>query len=204
MPNMKTLSKRKIQKKTFSKKTLLKEALTIIMLILSLLIYTEIGLTYFTGYGIIDNIAKIYFMHEIKNYEFLDIAELNAYSCEDLDMSSYIENIEKSDAEPSVIIRAYGTCGDKFGQDELKWEYCSNTLYISGTGRMENFEHCTPWCDFSEDIEKVIVEDGCKCISLVAFWNCSNMKTLELYKGTDIGTRGGLKPHYEIIRKTPN
>ena len=76
-----------------------------------------------------------------------------------------------------------GVCGDS-----LTWSYDthSNTLTISGTGDMYNYEYdfggfgTYPWVVFTFDVEHVIVKDGATSIGICAFVDCQNLIDIEL------------------------
>ena len=60
-----------------------------------------------------------------------------------------------------------GTCGEN-----LTWTLDNDgTLTISGTGRMTEYSYSVnpPWVDYTEDIIKVVIEDGVTYIGKYAF-----------------------------------
>jgi len=67
-----------------------------------------------------------------------------------------------------------GSCGAN-----LRWFFngTSNTLTISGTGNMTDFD-CTgvPWQSFKSSITKVIISEGVTSIGTNAFCRCSKMR----------------------------
>ena len=77
-----------------------------------------------------------------------------------------------------------GICGDN-----LTWSYDthSNTLTISGTGTMYNYEYdelsgfgSYPWVVFAYDVEHVIIKDGATSIGVCAFVDCQNLIDIQL------------------------
>jgi len=76
--------------------------------------------------------------------------------------------------------RANGTCGDN-----LTWEFneSTNTLTISGTGEMTNYEYDnynyyivnTPWYGFRESIYTLVLPDGLTSIGNYAFFDCEKL-----------------------------
>ncbi len=76
-----------------------------------------------------------------------------------------------------------GICGDN-----LSWTYDthSNTLTISGTGAMYNYEYgfggfgTYPWVVFAYDVEHVIIKDGATSIGVCAFVDCQNLIDIQL------------------------
>lgn len=77
-----------------------------------------------------------------------------------------------------------GVCGDN-----LAWSYDthSNTLTISGTGTMYNYEYdelsgfgSYPWVVFAYDVEHVIIKDGATSIGVCAFVDCQNLIDIQL------------------------
>ena len=82
-----------------------------------------------------------------------------------------------------------GTCGD-----DLTWEFDEATgiLTISGSGNMEDYSSAgyQPWYEFSEEITKVVIEEGVTYISNDAFSECYRLASVELPESlTSIGYR---------------
>ena len=68
-----------------------------------------------------------------------------------------------------------GICGKN-----LTWTLdATGTLTISGNGNMYNYDAC-PWYPEEEAIKKVIIEDGVTSIGKYAFFNCYELKEVEL------------------------
>ncbi|MCM1114738.1 MAG: leucine-rich repeat domain-containing protein [Clostridium sp.] len=57
--------------------------------------------------------------------------------------------------------------------DSTQWHYDeqSNTLYITGSGKMDNYknEYSSPWCTYNQLVKKVVVEEGVTSIGDYAF-----------------------------------
>ncbi len=76
-----------------------------------------------------------------------------------------------------------GACGAE--GDNVTWTLdTEGTLTISGTGEMNNYGgingDLTPWYDNTENITKVVIEDGVTNIGEEAFLFCSNLRRAEL------------------------
>ena len=76
----------------------------------------------------------------------------------------------------------FGTCGKN-----LRWELNGDTLIISGTGEMENYQ-CgirsrtapAPWFDLSGSTKKIIVNDGVTTIGNSAFYNFTKVTDVKI------------------------
>ncbi len=70
-----------------------------------------------------------------------------------------------------------GLCGDK-----LHWYYKDGSLVITGTGEMDTFKYSSdiPWYEYMDEIETVIINNGCTSISQAAFYDCRNLTRLTL------------------------
>ena len=85
----------------------------------------------------------------------------------------------------SALPVASGTCGEN-----LTWTLDSNgILTISGTGAMADyFYYEAPWSDYYDAIRSVVVEEGVTTIGKYAFWNCSNLISVDISNSvTSIG-----------------
>ena len=72
-----------------------------------------------------------------------------------------------------------GSCGDN-----LSWKFTlsDGTLTISGTGNMTNFDdyRYVPWGSICYEIKKVVIEDGVTNIGKHAFYECTNLTSVEM------------------------
>lgn len=91
----------------------------------------------------------------------------------------------------SVSATESGTCGDN-----LTWTLDDNgTLTISGTGNMENYkfkkgvpgnQSISPWNDYREQIENVIIEKGITNIGDYAFYDCQKLASVKVPDGVTV------------------
>lgn len=115
-----------------------------------------------------------------KNSSDSTTEDSSATSATDSDIVELFRPLNKEDANVS------GICGSN-----MIWCYRDGTLVFKGTGRMTNFlmnyveapglnggmELDMPWCDYEENIEMLIVENGCTSIGRRAFENHINLST---------------------------
>ena len=84
-----------------------------------------------------------------------------------------------------------GTCGDN-----LTWTYdvTTNTLTISGTGAMYDYEtdpfdmNDGPWGTYASKIKNIVIEDGVTSIGDYAFYRCEAVESIAI--GSDVGSIG--------------
>lgn len=84
-----------------------------------------------------------------------------------------------------VYAATNGTCGDN-----VYWTLENSTLYIRGTGGMENYknEFNVPWREYRDDITKVDISNGVTSIGDLAFCECINIESVKMPEGiTRIG-----------------
>ncbi|MBR3148581.1 MAG: leucine-rich repeat domain-containing protein [Eubacterium sp.] len=71
-----------------------------------------------------------------------------------------------------------------YAEDTVNWSYDSDTktLYISGSGSMDNYEsqYSTPWNSNILAIENVVVEDGVTAVGGYAFCGAENLSSVTL------------------------
>lgn len=81
----------------------------------------------------------------------------------------------------------------KTGACDWDFDPETGTLTISGNGKMkdylfvdgeEQYVQDTPWKDFSDEIKKVVIEDGVENVGDYAFPNCYNLEEIEI--GNDV------------------
>lgn len=73
---------------------------------------------------------------------------------------------------------SHGSCGEN-----VTWLFnsSSNTLTISGTGAMEDYDNAAPpWVSYRDQIDTVIVEEGVTVIGWSAFYGCSALTNVYL------------------------
>ena len=83
----------------------------------------------------------------------------------------------------NMIWAQSGTCGDN-----VKWNYTSGTLTISGTGPMDDYKSSTsvPWYsyssknDYTQYITKVVIKDGVTRIGDYAFGRCKELWSVNI------------------------
>lgn len=78
-------------------------------------------------------------------------------------------------AAVSFLLLGEGTCGDALG-----WAlYSDNTMVISGTGAMDDYESnsATPWRNNRAQIKKLVIEDGVTSIGDHAFDTCEYIRS---------------------------
>ena len=94
--------------------------------------------------------------------------------CLSLCLPAFAEEIETS-----------GTCGE-----DMTWEYEDGTLYIDGTGAMDDFEEDAPWAYFRDEIEYVELSGEIEYIGANAFTDYDTLKRVE-FGGSlqEIGTK---------------
>ena len=80
-----------------------------------------------------------------------------------------------------------GTCGDN-----VTWTYeeATQTLTISGSGAMYDYNLFTPWRNYTSNIIKVVIEDGVTSIGNCAFYYCSFITSITIPNNiTSIGVK---------------
>ena len=82
----------------------------------------------------------------------------------------------KNAGETKEKVTASGTCGN-----DLTWKIAGDTLTISGTGAMDNYNilnNPAPWTD--QEFIRIVVEEGVTGISDYAFHGCSQVCEIHL------------------------
>ena len=82
--------------------------------------------------------------------------------------------------EPLLAVKpqCFGTCGANL---TYRLDHITGTLYIEGTGAMDNFTSTSmPWYAFKEKILKVNVANGVTTIGENSFWNCKTIEDVTL------------------------
>ena len=84
-----------------------------------------------------------------------------------VDVQNQVEAVE---TEPTVYEPpTSGECGDR--GSNVKWEYSNGTLYISGSGAMEDFRYEAPWRELYYEVSNIVIENGITHIGDFAFQN---------------------------------
>ena len=72
-----------------------------------------------------------------------------------------------------------GDCGD-----DVHWTFIesTSTLFVSGTGEMNNFSYPSeaPWSAFRDTILAIVIEGGVKTIGENAFYRCSELASVSV------------------------
>lgn len=89
----------------------------------------------------------------------------------------FIDNIRLSVPTPT----ASGTCG-KTTPEDVKWMFDGNTLYISGTGDIADYEKSNniPWNDNKANISNIIIGKGITAIGKNNFWEHNAITSISL------------------------
>ena len=113
-----------------------------------------------------------------------EIAEKAFYGCLKLDTVTISKRQLKTINKDAFIV-IDGTCGD-----DARWKYdaLTKTITIDGTGFLKHYGYDfdtqtdikTPWADFADKIESVVVEEGINGLGSCAFNNCANIKSISL------------------------
>ena len=70
-----------------------------------------------------------------------------------------------------------GSCGTN-----VTYTYVSSThtLTIQGTGEMYDYPDSRPWANYKTDIERIVIKNGVTCIGEKAFYNCTELTSIEI------------------------
>ncbi|MBQ9209274.1 MAG: leucine-rich repeat protein [Oscillospiraceae bacterium] len=91
----------------------------------------------------------------------------------------FYNNYPMSEKDDPYAEEISGDCGAN--GDNLTWSLKSGKLVISGEGDMLDFsEIIVPWYDYRNTITSLIVKSGVTSLSPYAFFNCTNLKTVDL------------------------
>ena len=98
---------------------------------------------------------------------------------------------------------AFAEDGNNKCGENLTWKLENNTLTISGTGAMDDYDarnnHLPPWYSRRDQIQEVVIGNGVTSIGNDSFNQCTNLKTIDLSNATSlekIGSRAFLKRYY--------
>ena len=99
------------------------------------------------------------------------------------EMWSYVDGIEeKTYASKTFIVPEFrGSCGE---HTYYYYDWKTKQLNIGGTGPVEDYrpdeDDMTPWTDYTDILEKVVIEDGVTRIGSSAFEGCIALTQVEL------------------------
>lgn len=102
------------------------------------------------------------------------------------------EEENEQNVESAAVFQTSGACGS-----HLKWELNNETLTISGTGNMYQYDPyggVVPWVNSVSDIKKIVIKLGVTNIGAGAFSGCSNLMSIIIpngVKGIGDGAFGG-------------
>ena len=86
---------------------------------------------------------------------------------------------EATEPEAVADTPTSGTCG-AYGNN-VQWSFAGDTLTISGTGPMADYDFgSTPWYDFREQIKRSVIESGVTSIGKCAFYNCAALTSVKI------------------------
>ena len=109
-----------------------------------------------------DAVRKVYFAGTEQQWSAVEIGGMN------YNLPSYLFCMG------SIVTE--GACGDS-----VTWKIAGNTLTISGTGSMYDFEqNGSPWQDFDCWITSVVVENGVTSIGKFALFNCTILESITI------------------------
>lgn len=65
---------------------------------------------------------------------------------------------------------------------KTSWNYANGVLTVSGSGVMSDYayDNLPPWYEYRNDITKVVIGNGVTYIGEAAFYDCSNLKTVNM------------------------
>lgn len=73
-----------------------------------------------------------------------------------------------------------GECGAE--GDNLTWEFSGDTLTISGTGAMKDYNYydpyLAPWYQYRSNLKYVVIESGVTSVGNYAFYECRQLETI--------------------------
>ena len=75
-----------------------------------------------------------------------------------------------------------GYCGASGHEEDVTWTLSGDTLTISGTGAMADYDRMTPapWNSAYEDIKTIVISEGITRIGSAAFWDLYNVETVTI------------------------
>ncbi|MGN0475795.1 MAG: leucine-rich repeat protein, partial [Ruminococcus sp.] len=119
-----------------------------------------------------------------------DVAEVNqygeifAYGSGTATITVWVLNLDDYTyvASAKVKVTVDNSTGGRTGKCRWSYDEATKTLTISGNGKMENYYDSwdTPWQDFCDKINKVVIENGVTNIGDYAFSYCSNLTSVTI------------------------
>ena len=79
--------------------------------------------------------------------------------------------------------------------DNLTWELNDNTLTISGSGAMYDYDlevNPTPWSSYADQINEVVIGNGVTSIGALAFSDCNSLGSVTFAEGSQLKSIGAL------------
>ena len=85
-----------------------------------------------------------------------------------------------------------GKCGAKGNEENVTWKLENDTLTISGSGAMADYEKSSdqPWADQRSNIKHLVVENGVTSIGNNAFRDCTKLIDADMSKALSLETIG--------------
>ena len=95
---------------------------------------------------------------------------------------------------------AFAEDGNNKCGDNLTWKLENDTLTISGSGKMADYDNPNkqPWVDQRDNIKHLVVENGVTTIGINAFRYCINLGSVDLSGASSLSTIGDNAFHYCI------
>lgn len=90
----------------------------------------------------------------------------------------YYEPLSEYDPRPGITIPSSTKCGNN-----LFWNYSieTNTVTLTGDGAMWDYDtnNLSPWTDYKEEMERIVLGDKITHIGNYAFYFCKNIKSID-------------------------
>ena len=82
-----------------------------------------------------------------------------------------------------LLLLAINTFGQNGQDGNVSWSIVDNTLTLSGTGEMKDYnynENIAPWYPYSSQVDKIVINEGLTTIGNSAFALCSGIESIEI------------------------